>query len=355
MKKIDLVKYLFSNSNAIIRYRLACDFIQEKEQLDIGKIRADLLNHKEAKYWMKCLKTRRKYDNIHGSYDKSLENSLGKLIQFGIKKGISNFDKNVSSHLKWLKNDEEIEAEQIHNDYFLRIVVASLLAKAGYAQEPTVRDILTKRLKLVYDLTKKKKYDVFIEKSLFKSIPTAFKDHQMLDPEIYEDNQFALPWIYDLFAYEALYEDFKDEIDTIIEYILDERYQKFPDGYGVMVSFPKRFLIVGWDIWLPGYFDFDQTEFHLQNLLFRTNLIAPFEPTRKHPWFKKVLSFLEQFRTESGTYELPKFYLKEKRNSYYITSYHMGMGESRAAENAQELESTFWIANILRKAGKIKS
>ena len=107
MENKKLIDLLFEKSNPIIRFRIAMEFQEEEMQYDIGMLRSQLLKQEDATYWMKCLKTRRKYDNIHGSYDKSLENSLGKLIQFGIKKGISNFDKNVSKHLAWLEHADE--------------------------------------------------------------------------------------------------------------------------------------------------------------------------------------------------------------------------------------------------------
>ncbi len=88
MKNRELIDLLFEKSNPIIRFRIAMEFQEEEMQYDIGMLRSQLLKQEDATYWMKCLKTRRKYDNIHGSYDKSLENSLGKLIQFGIKKGM---------------------------------------------------------------------------------------------------------------------------------------------------------------------------------------------------------------------------------------------------------------------------
>lgn len=347
MKKKEIIKYIFEKANPIVRYRIANELVEDKTEYDIGTLRADLLKQKDAKYWMKCLKTRRKYDNIHGSYDKCPENSLGKLSQFGIQKGISNFDKNVSKHLKWLENIKDEETDLPHNTYFLQTIIASLLAKVGYAKEPVVRDFLLKRLKLVYDFTKQKDYSIFIEKSLFKSIPKAFSEHKMLDPQLYLNDDFSLPWIYDLFAYNALYEDFKEEIDTVIKYILDERYQKLPKDYGVIISAPKRFKVVGWNIWLPGYFNFDSDNFIKQNLLFRLNLMSKFEPTKKSEWYKNNIKHLEEFKTKNETYIFPKQYVKEKRNTYFINASHMGLGEKRSSDDAIEIESTFWMLQIL--------
>ncbi len=349
MENKEILEQLFEKANPIIRYRIATELFDEDAEMDLGILRSQLVNQTDAKYWMKCLKTRRIYDTIHGNYDKSLENSLGKLIQFGITKGISNFDKNVTKHLAWLENIEN-KTDLPHNNYFLQNVIASLLANAGYEEHHLVREILLKRLKLMYDFTKKKDYDIFIDKALFKDVPLAFENYDMINPELYEDDKFALPWIYDLFAFEVLYKDFKDEIDAILEYVLNKKYQKFPEGYGIIISHPKRFLVVGWNIWLPGFFDFDLNPHQKQSFILRLTLMSNFEPVIKSKWFKSCIEHLNQFKTKTGLYSFPKAYLQEKRNTYYITGSHMGLGEVRSEEASIEIESTFWMMKILKNA-----
>ncbi|MBT3168263.1 MAG: hypothetical protein HN952_06895 [Candidatus Cloacimonetes bacterium] len=342
MKKNQTIDYLFENANPIIRYRIATELANEEVDYDIGMLRYELLQHKDAKYWMKCLKTRRSYDNIHGGYDKSLENSLGKLLQLGIKKGVSNFDKNVAKHINWLQEVSEEESELPHNDYFLQTIVSSFLAKAGFTDEKNVRDFVLNRLDLLYGFAKKKNYNVFIDKVLFKDFPPAFENHKIIDPLLYENDDFALPWIYDLFAFAAYYSEFKEKIDTVINYILNKKYQDFPEGYGVTVSFPKRFFVVGWNVWLPCFSNIDEKSPQINELLFRLNLMSPFEPTRKSKWYKNAIAHLEKFKTKKGTYIFPEEYLQEKRNSYFINASRMEIGED-TIENL----STFWMMKIL--------
>ena len=80
----------------------------------------------------------------------------------------------------------------------------------------------------------------------------------------------------------------------------------------------------------------------------RVELMAHFPSARRHHWFRDCIEHLDSFRTEDGTWLLPRHYLKEERVRYWVTGAHMGLEESRRSSRAIELESTFRLLKIRR-------
>ncbi|MDP8204623.1 MAG: hypothetical protein P9L95_08850, partial [Candidatus Tenebribacter mawsonii] len=244
----------------------------------------------------------------------------------------------------------ESESEEfIENpiDFFYENLIASFLSASGFKDLEPVNTFIRDRIQMIYDFTKDNNFSIFVDKANYKGISSAFDDHPLIDPELYLDGKFKLPWVHDLLTFSALYNEFPKEIDHIISYILNEEYQKLPEGYGIVMAGVKRYTVLGWNVWLPGFSGFDIDEFHLQNLITRMILMSPFKVARESKWYKNCLKHLEQFKQKNGTYLFPKEYLKEKNNSYFITGSHMGLGENRRSKDGLALESTFWMLKLI--------
>ena len=63
---------------------------------------------------------------------------------------------------------------------------------------------------------------------------------------------------------------------------------------------------------------------------------------------RKALAHMETFRTERGTYRVPRLYLVESKSGYYVGGEYMGLEDHRRTATAIELESTFRML-LLRK------
>ena len=352
MNRIELIDWLFENGDAIIRYRTATELADDKSDYNISSLRTQLMKTPKAHYWMKCLKDKRRLNYIHGSYDYCFENAMGKLVFMGIKAGFNKLEDSSKSYIKWLRESIETESEEpIENpiDFFYENLIASFLSASGFKDIEPVNGFIRERINKIYNFTKNNDFSIFVDKANYKGISSAFENHSLIDPELYTDGKFQLPWIHDLLAFSAFYDEFPDEIDQIISYILNDKYQKIPEGYGIVMAGVKRYTVLGWNVWLPGYFGFDTDEFHKQNIIIRMILMSPFKVARKSKWYKSCLKHLKQFKQKDGTYLFPKEYLKEKNNSYFITGSHMGLGENRRSKDGLALESTFWMLKLLDK------
>ena len=75
--------------------------------------------------------------------------------------------------------------------------------------------------------------------------------------------------------------------------------------------------------------------------------MAHFPESRDHPWFRKSIQYLENYKTQNGTYIFPKDFLTEtKARGYWIHGWRMGLGENRRSTHWVEIESTFWMFAI---------
>jgi len=352
MNRKELIDWLFENGDAIIRYRTATELANDKADYNISSLRTKLMNTPKAHYWMKCLKDKRRLNYIHGSYDYCFENAMGKLIFMGIKAGFNKLEDSSKSYVKWLKESLETESDEpIENpiDYFYQNLIASFLSASGFKDIEPVHTFVRERIKMIYNFTKKNNFSIFANKSNYKGISSAFDNYLLIDPDLYKEGKFKLPWIHDLLSFSAFYKEFPKEIDQIISYILDNNYQNFPENYGIVMAGVKRYTVLGWNVWLPGNFGFDIDEFHKQNIITRMILMSPFKVARDSKWYRSCIQHLEQFKQLDGTYLFPKEYLKEQNNSYFITGSHMGLGENRRSKDGLALESTFWMLKLLAK------
>jgi hypothetical protein len=168
-----------------------------------------------------------------------------------------------------------------------------------------------------------------------------------------------LPWIYDIVGFSAYLPERGNKADrektnTIISYILNEHYQRLPEGYGILLAANRRYYAMGWSVSLPGFVNKLSEEVSTRHVpawmlgafIQRLVVMGRFAVVRRHPWFINSLKHLEGFKTQAGTYLFPRSYLPEKANGYWITGARMGLESSRKTTLATELESTFWMAKL---------
>jgi hypothetical protein len=353
MKSTDHVNWLLRHGGPVVRYLTACELISSptftEDQLKDGVMRSSAV-----RYWMECLAGFTDFGDMHGSRDTCFENALGKLTLFGIRSGTSEFDERCKPYLSLLEDSKNgFDIIQV----FYRTITASLLAMAGYLVNACVRDWVMARLDAVFAFVKRGGYSIYADKAKFKGIPAAFRDCPVIDPDLYVKGKFALPWIYDMFAFRAQYvntsdKSVKNKIETVVSYIMHPGYQRLYEGYGVVCTGENRYNVMGWHVWLPGYNGMHTGNFKMGCLVQRLELMSVFPNVLSSHWFMNNLNLLEGYMTDRGTYRFPKQYIKEKKNSYFMTGAHMGLGENRRQRLALDIESTFWMLKIRRNMAR---
>ena len=350
MKESPYQDWLFQKGGPVIRYLTALrkEGHEKGQILDLCNI---LLESAEVKHWLGNLTGYTGANNIHGSRDDCFENTMGKLTLYGLRKGLMPFDRMCAPYLAWLETSMNVKKRNIIL-VFHQTIVASWLAVAGYMSEPPVRDFVMRRLNRIHDFVIEKNFSIYVDRSRFKRIPAAYDEHLLVDPGLYVDGDFSLPWIHDIFAFRELQAYMKDDVVSerighIISYILDRRYQQFREGYGIVQADDNHYNVMGWDVWLPLYDGLHTNSFEKGCLVQRLELMSCFKTARSSRWFMENTKMLDGFRNRYGRYVLPKDYIREKRNSYFVTGAHMGFGENRRRRISLEIESSFWMLKIM--------
>ncbi len=357
MNEKELFTWLMDNGGPVIRYRTANELMTLDKKYDIKRLQEEMLQSRQVQKWLEHLVPpvfllKEPTDitpwvlqsgimDLHGSQPTRLENSLTKLADFGLKKGISELDRRTQPYRKWLTENAEKPIVNVFMKFSL-VMLADFLARAGYVDEPAVGNTLKKHLNMVYDFTRKGDYDIYIPNKYLRKLP-------LIKLELTPGGACYLPLIYDIVGWAAYLPEYgtKEEqtkADNIIQYILNENYQKLPWGYGVMGDGTGRTWSLGWSVHVPRYPGIPVKKYMNKSVVHMISLFVNFNAGRQHPWFKESMKHLESYRTEKGTYIFPADYLEEKTNGYWVLGVHMGLEETRRRN--LEVESTFWMAKF---------
>ena len=346
MTDIQIVDWLLENAGEVIKYRVAKEFLSGKENFNIEKMQEELLENPDIQLWLKNLKPELpfKWNLIHGSFDWQFENAMMKTIQLGLHAGITQVDEIAKYYLKYL----EIESSKTENkrELFDSIIVASMLLTAGYTDDIVI-DFMKNSLDVLSKFTDSGNYDIYVEnREDYKGLPKNWKDSSIIKPQLLKEYGFCYPMVYDLIGLSSMYSlgdcKINEKVDSVIKYIVsDDFHNKIRDGYGILVAGQGRYHSMGWDPKLPGYFDVsDYAKTSPHKLLYFADILSRYPIAVKSRWYRDVISHLEQFKTEIGTYCFPKEYLREK-SGYAVQGFHLGLGENKRRKTWCEVESTF--------------
>ncbi len=176
----------------------------------------------------------------------------------------------------------------------------------------------------------------------------------MVNPELYPQQRFALPWVHDIYAFSHLNivledDQHREKAEQILEMVLTPDYQNLPWSYGI-AKYGKRYYVLGWAVHLPGYFEAPEGRGFAEMLLVLDTL-APFTCIRGSQWFQDSMKSLEEYRRDNGTYSFPRTWLPEKKRGYWVGGEYMAFDERKGKPNAIEVESTFRVLSIRKRAG----
>ena len=358
MNQRELVNWLFENGGPAIRYRTATELLPSSNDIDTGQIREELLQSPLVRTWLERFIPGRGINSLHGSKPTAFENVMGKLTDLGCRQGMAELDRQTIPFRQWLQDNAERPSRHIF-DIFCRTLIAAFLARAGYTDEPAVGTVLKNRLETVYGFTRQGNYDIYVNPADYPRMPSSFQKKPLVNPALTRNYDSCLPSVYDIIGLAAYLpergtEDDRAKANTIINYILNDQYQKLHPGYGISRTEDGRYYAMGWAVWLPGFFSAPSDDTRpgrtasemLGALVQRLILMGQFPAAREHPWFINGLNHLQGFQTEKGTYLFPRSYLPEKPVGYWVASARMGLEENRRTELAIELESTFWMAKL---------
>ncbi|HVP40877.1 MAG TPA: hypothetical protein VMS95_02875 [Candidatus Krumholzibacteriaceae bacterium] len=351
MDLVDYSDWLSKNAGPIIRFRTATEFLHKEKEVKLAK--KSLLSSDLVKYWLGNLKPAVGRNELHGAKTETYENAMGKLYEFGFKKGMPILDHKTEPFRLWLRQQINAPIEG-YLPVFFRTLVAAFLAMTGYANDESVRAWVLKRLETIYPFAKKGDLSkLYVPQNTYPGFPKAFRNAPLINPEIYQNEEMQLPWIHDMNAFlhsPSIMEDatLRAKVETIIKFILSPEYQRLPLGYGIVRHAGGRYYVMGWSVHLPRYFGSEVSGREFGRILLLLDLLGRSNTARKHGWFKQSVEALTHFKNEEGLISFPrKFLPEEKRIGVWVLGMRMGLEENRRMKKAITCESTFRFLKII--------
>ncbi|TFF96899.1 hypothetical protein EU546_00385 [Candidatus Thorarchaeota archaeon] len=356
MEALDLAHWLLRNSGPCIKYRVLRDLLDEQDVGVIARALEDMLASPEVSKWLGGLEPAFGLNDLHSSKLTAYENVMGKLVQLGLHAGLQQLDRKTLPFRTWLSENVDSLPVEAHS-VFSRTIVASFLAYAGYGQTTPVMQQMLLRLESLFKFARNPDLSsVYVDKSQYRGIPKHGEPHRLINPDLYPDQQFMLPWIHDMRGIvntPAIMENqrLKRKADKIVKMVLSPGYQEIPSSYG-LAKYGTKYYVVGWGVKLPGY-DSKPEGREFAEMLLTLEMLAPFPSTRKSAWFNDAMRYLDRFRTDLGTYSFPRSWLPERKTGYWVGGFRMQFDSRVGRPDAIECESTFRVLLIEQQGGLV--
>ena len=343
-------QWLLDNADAPIKYILT----RENGYAD------KLFENQEIQYWFSRLKQRsdeRNLGDIHGSHDYRMENILGKCWILGMSKDIFKFDNCIRFILDFLDkhihqpNHGSLSFGKLYSYRDYETVLSCFLPLLGYNDIPSIKYIAEKRINILYDFTKYKRYNIYVDGSKYKGVKKEWQPY-LINPELYSDGNIALPTMHDFILFAGIYKgmntELKDKIETIVEWIFDERYMSISRRYGYFYATGGSYNVkaIIFKMHLINFKDmlFNNSDFN--SLLFTCYVLSHFDSAKKSEWFGSARLYLDNYKTPNNRYKFPSHMIAEKLDNYVINGGHMNVGENKRSKQYAEIISTYWMNKI---------
>jgi hypothetical protein len=119
---------------------------------------------------------------------------------------------------------------------YYKLEMYPLFLKAGYKNHEII-DYISKRIDYVSEFTKKMDFNIYDDIEKHKNMPETYRDRPVIKEELFTDDGFRLPMIYDIIGFSEMYrignDAIKEKIDQIIRYIFTPEYNRFTPFYGI--------------------------------------------------------------------------------------------------------------------------
>ncbi|MHA2180363.1 MAG: hypothetical protein ACXAAH_02935 [Promethearchaeota archaeon] len=374
MNSTELIDWLLENGGPIIRYKTVTELVIDQTNYNLEKLREDLLKSENVQKWLlkseifqkklqsKPVSSLSAIYTLHHSKSSIYENLMNKLIQLGLNSTFKAYDKLSQRCLEILSTLMK-QSNDVFKQFLISLIL-SFLCRSGYENEELVREALDLRFDALSDFNQLESLDLYVDPAGFPRLPQ-IRRHDIVNPELYSDGKLRFPFIHDIWAFSGiikskLYQSKKDIIQKVIKRILTSDYQNLKDGYGIVVASPTKAYGMGWSVHLPFFHNpdkLDLSDLSLKSIpshfLQRMYLLSQFPSARQNNWFTTCLKNLDSYKTDKGTFLLPKNCLIERPSGYWVTGAYMGFGENRRVKKWAEIESTFWMAKIKKEIGEL--
>jgi hypothetical protein len=366
------IDWLFNQGGPVIRWRVASELFDDFPSGELTLLERDLLELPLIQTWLGRLTLGELGGRLerldpedlkqlgwlaHSSKQTALENVLGKLAELGLRSGMPGLDERMlplSRIFRWRASLTDDALYQSAWESLVKSIFAWGLLRTGYAIDEPLKDYLLEHLQICHKIARDQVYDLYANGSELAGLPKAWVGKPILKQDVMVN--YHLPRIHDLYILASFPAELRNpettrQIDDILMYIQDPRFQAFPDGFGyAWIKEQHTCYSWGWSPHLPGFNGFEfLPSYYAGMLVQRLELMGRFPQVHRSLWYHEALAHLEKYRTDQGRYCFPAGYLRELPSGYYVTGAYMGLGENRRKPLGLEIESTFRMFKILKQ------
>ena len=290
MDDVELAEWLLANAGPIIRFRTIVDILHSQDVGQVGDALDKLLATPVIGLWLGRLQEFNP-GQLWCRMPSCFSNTIGKLVQLGMRAGLQPFDSIALPPRVWLTEMAEREDSGDINVTREMYIVASLLALAGYSETMYVQRIMIHRLKAVHDI---------------------ISSHGLMR------NGQVVVSLLDVvaFAHTAPIMGGRRErgrVEEVVQLAISE-------GEGRVIP---------------------AADGHLAPLLVALESLVKYKSIRESKWFTRVMQRCEKWRTPQGTYDFTVANLPERREGHWLHGDFMEFDDRREVPRATECESTF--------------
>ena len=370
------IAWLAQNGGAVVRYLVAVQLPGGSTGVDLPRLQEAWYHSTPVQEWLARLVIGDVPDRqdseevlvkrlmglgfrIHGGPDACLENVMGKLFEFGLHAGIPEFIQRLApcdDVLGLLAERDQAGFYFGAWEKFIGSTLTSWLLRAGVTQGEGLAAYWPVYLKRLHKIVEAQIFDIYASEKDLVGLPKAWQGKPIIHPDILA--HYQLPNIHDLYALAYCPASMLDEqqarkVEGVVSYILDPRYQVLREGFGYGWDKARRRCYGwGWSAHLPGFVaGAAERKIFQSTFVQRLELMARIPLARRSEWFVRSLASLEDYHIGDGIYRFPGEILREAEG-YYVSGYHMGLGENRRTRLGLDVESTFRMLRLKMMAGK---
>lgn len=327
MDDMDNLQWLIENGGPTIKLYMLRESLVDKNTFDAEKTTFELLQHepvqKRFSYFdafknFKGMAEKDLYSLIHSCYDYCYEQFMPFLTnKVGFSAGYPEFDVKVSYMRDiYLYLTTPRNSNELHWSHVYGTIIISNMLRAGYYYNDMLDYMTTRIINKVHKIAELGIFDFYEtdpSKIKHSKLPKNWKDVLIIkDIHNCEIGEIPLPTGYHITGMLSLYKyindnETKKKINDILDYITDPRYQKLHGNYGIHWDDAKKaYHASSGGIDLPFYDSNELNKVQKWCFLDYPELLSRSPHTCKTEVMKKCLNYLEQYKTEYGTYIFPE-------------------------------------------------
>lgn len=320
----DVLEWLLINGGPAIKLRLSdasseIDIQKEADELfRLSKISQTVEYFNQFQFYT-SLSDRELFGLVHNGYENCFEPFIHVLQKLGFKKGIKQLDDKIEIMRPVYRYLME------HSAFYAYIIIKNLL-KMGYVFDdmlPFLRD----RIHSLHRITLNPVYQIYQKEEELIRRPKWMEGNKVIKDELspYKDvTPLPLRQDIEMLLYipsEFVDPEMKKQIDDIMQFVLDIRYQKLKGDYGWLWNDQVRTYHAsneGFRIPLS----LEEELIDKEKFFFFSNLeiLSKSKLSRQSDYFKKCIMYVQKYDTDQHTYLFPEefFYEANTKSGYFI-------------------------------------